>query len=154
MIKINVTKIQLFIHNKDKSEMTDNTKKILTLLKKAQKLAYAPYSKFYVSACILANDNNYYIGCNIENAAYPVGCCAEASAISAMIMGGAKIIKEISVLGSGNLLCSPCGACRQKIREFATESTLIHMYKNNRLEKTMTINELLPESFGPNNLKF
>lgn len=126
--------------------------KLFDLVKKAQECAYAPYSKFNVGACIISENNNYYLGANIENAAYPQGCCAEASAISAMIMAGDKQIKEIAVIGMGELLCTPCGGCRQRIREFGDQSTLIHIFSHSGYKKTFTLDELLPESFGPDNL--
>ena len=82
--------------------------------------AYAPYSKFKVGAAIFDENGKYHVGCNIENAAYPIGNCAEASAISAMIASSGNKIIAISVTGYGNLLCTPCGGCRQRIREFAS----------------------------------
>ena len=86
--------------------------------------AYAPYSNFPVGAAILDQDGAIHVGANIENAAYPVGNCAEASAIAAMIMSGQKRIMKIAVAGgNGELLCTPCGACRQRIREFAAADT-------------------------------
>lgn len=115
--------------------------------------AYAPYSKFKVGAAILAEDDNVYSGCNVENAAYPVGCCAEASAISAMIMAGQKTIKSIAVVGLGDELCTPCGGCRQRIREFAKESAPILICDQNGLRLQTTLGELLPMSFGPDNLQ-
>jgi len=75
-------------------------------------LAYAPYSRFAVGAAILTDSGNLYKGCNVENAAYPIGVCAEASAISAMIMGGDTKIAAIAVAGHGEALCTPCGGCR------------------------------------------
>ncbi len=92
-------------------------------------------------------------GCNIENAAYPQGWCAETSAIAAMIMSGGHSIAEMAVIGSGDLLCTPCGGCRQKIREFATGDVKIHVCgEDGKVKQTFTLNELLPSSFGPENL--
>ncbi len=126
--------------------------KLFELVKKAQSYAYAPYSKFNVGACIISENDNYHLGANVENAAYPQGCCAEASAISAMIMAGDKKIKEIAVIGMGDLLCTPCGGCRQRIREFAILDTPIHIFSQKGYIKTFTLDELLPKSFGPENL--
>lgn len=126
---------------------------IFTMLKAIRSLAYSPYSNFQVAACILAENNKYYTGCNVENAAYPLGCCAEASAISNMILDGAKKIKEISVLGSGNMLATPCGGCRQRIREFATDNCIVHLYTDEGYKQSVTLAELLPLSFGPANLQ-
>tara|TARA_Y100001970_G_C13884026_1_gene675266 strand:+ start:32 stop:454 length:423 start_codon:yes stop_codon:yes gene_type:complete len=120
--------------------------------KEARLKAYAPYSKFLVGAALLSENNNIYIGCNVENAAYPQTQCAEASAIGNLISSGEKIIKEVVVVGSGKLLCSPCGGCRQRLREFSTLITPVHMCNDNAYLKTLTIKELLPDSFGPENL--
>lgn len=118
----------------------------------AMERAYAPYSKFQVGAAILAANGQIYSGCNVENAAYPVGTCAEAGAIAAMVRDGAQQIREIVVIGRGDQLCTPCGGCRQRIREFATPGTRIHVCGPEGLRRTFTRDELLPESFGPENL--
>ena len=115
--------------------------------------AYAPYSSFPVGAAILDEDGAIHAGANIENAAYPVGNCAEASAIAAMIMAGRKRIKKIAVAGGdGDLLCTPCGACRQRIREFAAADTPVLICGPEGLKQSFTLAELLPASFGPENL--
>ena len=119
---------------------------------KVRERAYVPYSKFKVGAAILTEDNHIVVGCNAENAAYPQSQCAEASAIGNMVSQGYSIIKEVLVIGSGDLLCSPCGACRQRIREFASLKTPIHMCNIKKHLKTSTLEELLPDSFGPENL--
>ena len=87
--------------------------------KAAQANAYAPYSRFNVGAAILTPSGAIYAGCNVENAAYPQGACAEAGAISAMALAGERRIAEILVIGDGDALVTPCGGCRQRIREFA-----------------------------------
>lgn len=114
--------------------------------------AYAPYSQFAVGAALLDDLGEIRLGVNVENAAYPIGNCAEASAIAAMILGGGRTIRAIAVAGSGPLLCSPCGGCRQRIREFANEETVVAMAAGGKLAKVMRLAELLPESFGPENL--
>ena len=92
-------------------------------------------------------------GCNIENASYPQGWCAEPSAISALVMAGGRRITEIAVMGNGSTLCTPCGGCRQKIREFASPEVKIHCCtETGELIQTFTLAELLPFSFGPENL--
>ncbi|MGL5117016.1 MAG: cytidine deaminase, partial [Beijerinckiaceae bacterium] len=88
--------------------------------KAAQEKAYVPYSRFRVGAAILADDGCIYAGCNVENAAYPSGACAEVGAVSAMMLGGGKQITALMVVGDGDELCTPCGNCRQRIREFAS----------------------------------
>lgn len=118
----------------------------------AQQKAYAPYSRFKVGAAILADDGAVYPGCNVENAAYPVGACAEAGAISAMIAGGAHAIRAILVIGDGAELVTPCGACRQRIREFAQPETPILIAGAEGVRARFSLAELLPASFGPANL--
>ncbi len=115
--------------------------------------AYAPYSKFKVGAAILDSSGNFHVGCNIENAAYPIGNCAEASAISAMIASDGKEIKAIAVTGYGELLCTPCGGCRQRIREFSALNIPIIIGNEVEIKKIFTLDELLPSSFGPENLQ-
>jgi cytidine deaminase len=126
---------------------------LLAAAKSARLKAYAPYSKFLVGAAVRDENGNIHGGCNIENAAYPQGWCAETSAIAAMVMSGGKSIAEMAVIGSGNLLCTPCGGCRQKIREFAKGDVKIHMLgEAGNIMQTFTLEELLPASFGPENL--
>ncbi len=115
-------------------------------------MAYAPYSRFKVGAAVRAPDGRIFAGCNVENAAYPVGNCAEPIAIGAMVMGGERRITEICVVGAGDKLCTPCGGCRQRIREFADAATLVHIAGPEGLRRTFTLGELLPESFGPEHL--
>jgi cytidine deaminase len=111
--------------------------------------AYAPYSRFQVGVAILADDGKIYSGCNIENAAYPVGNCAEASAIAAMIAGGARRIRRVYVTGPGSAPVTPCGGCRQRLREFADGDVMVisHGVAGEPLHQTVA--ELLPHSFGP-----
>ena len=126
---------------------------LIAAAKAARLKAYAPYSKFLVGAAVRDERGQIHGGCNIENAAYPQGWCAETSAIAAMIMSGGHGIAEMAVIGTGDLLCTPCGGCRQKIREFAKGSVKIHMCgEDGNLKQTFTLDELLPASFGPENL--
>ena len=126
---------------------------LIAAAKSARLKAYAPYSKFLVGAAVCDEHGKIHGGCNIENAAYPQGWCAETSAIAAMVMSGAREIAEMAVIGSGDLLCTPCGGCRQKIREFAKGDVKIHCCsEDGTLLRTFTLNELLPFSFGPENL--
>ena len=126
--------------------------KMLELARKSMARAYAPYSKFSVGAVVKGDNGKLYGGCNVENAAYPQGNCAEASAISAMILDGVQKLDEVVVIGEGDALVTPCGGCRQRIREFANPDTPIHICGPEGLRKTMTLDELLPFSFGPENL--
>ena len=115
--------------------------------------AHAPYSRFYVGAAVRDEQGRVFGGCNIENASYPQGWCAEPSAISALIMGGGKEITEAAVIGNGDTLCTPCGGCRQKIREFAKGDVKIHCCtEDGQLIRSFTLDELLPFSFGPERL--
>src|SRR5579863_6374936 len=121
--------------------------------KAAQQKAYAPYSRFKVGAAILTPSGAIFGGCNVENAAYPQGACAEAGAISAMALAGERRIKEILVVGDGEALVTPCGGCRQRIREFASANAPIHIAGPDGVRATFTLDELLPHSFGPGHLK-
>ena len=114
----------------------------------AMAFAHAPYSKFPVGAAIRAEDGRIYAGANIENLSFPQGWCAEPTAISHMIMGGAKKIVEMAVIAEKLPLCPPCGGCRQKIAEFATARTPIYLCDETGVKKTMTMEELLPHGFA------
>ncbi len=118
----------------------------------AQAQAYAPYSRFKVGAAVLTPSGAIFSGCNVENAAYPQGACAEANAIGAMALAGERRIAEILGVGEGDGLCTPCGGCRQRIREFADARTRVHVAGPQGLRATFTLEELLPHSFGPDHL--
>jgi cytidine deaminase len=120
--------------------------------KAARERAYAPYSRFLVGAAIRAPSGAIYCGCNVENAAYPQGACAEAGAIAAMALAGERKIVEIVVVGDGEDLCTPCGGCRQRIREFADAETRIHVAGLAGVRASFTLEDLLPLSFGPGHL--
>lgn len=118
--------------------------------------AYAPYSKFHVAAAVRGESGRVFVGVNVENAAYPVGNCAEASAIAAMVLAGDRQILEIAVVGGregDGALCTPCGACRQRLREFGAPDLPIHICGPEGFRQTFTLRELLPHSFGPDNLE-
>lgn len=114
--------------------------------------AYAPYSQFQVGAAILDENGIIHTGVNVENAAYPQGSCAEAGAIAAMVMAGGKAIQAIAVSGRGDELCTPCGGCRQRIREFATADTPVVICGEDTIKAEFTLGDLLPHNFGPDNL--
>ena len=120
--------------------------------KKVRERAHVPYSQFKVGAALLSEDKTIIVGCNVENAAYPQSQCAEASAIGNLVSQGFSNIIEVVVIGSGDILSSPCGGCRQRLREFASLNIPIHMCNINGHLKTLTLAELLPDSFGPENL--
>jgi cytidine deaminase len=115
--------------------------------------AYAPYSHFHVGAAIRSSSGAVYTGCNVENAAYPQGWCAEASAIAAMVTAGDRVITDVLVVCDGDDLSTCCGGCRQKLREFAPLDTPIHVAGLEGVRRVFTLGELLPASFGPENLE-
>ena len=132
--------------------ISDNFEKLFLEAKNVRENAHVPYSQFKVGAALLTENGSIISGCNVENAAYPQSQCAEASAIGNLLSNGYKKIIEVVVIGSGNLLCSPCGGCRQRLREFASLDVSIHMCNSEGHLKTLTLAELLPDSFGPENL--
>ncbi|TFJ93844.1 cytidine deaminase [Lentibacillus salicampi] len=120
------------------------------LLKEAKdikKKAYVPYSKFSVGAAILTSSGKIYTGCNIENAAYPVSCCAERVAIFKAIADGVHDFSEMAVVADTERPVPPCGSCRQVMSEFFDSSMKIHLSNLHNDTKTVTMEELLPFSF-------
>jgi cytidine deaminase len=114
--------------------------------------AYVPYSHFPVGAAVRSATGRVYVGCNVENAAYPQGLCAEASALAAMVSAGDREVAVVLTVCEGDMLSTCCGGCRQKIREFATPATVIHVAGPEGVRRTYSMEELLPDSFGPENL--
>ncbi|MBV9290377.1 MAG: cytidine deaminase [Hyphomicrobiales bacterium] len=135
------------------SKSADALAALFAAAREAQSNAYAPYSRFRVGAALRAPSGAVYAGGNVENAAYPEGVCAETSAIAAMAAAGERRIKEICVVGDGEALCTPCGGCRQRIREFADGETLVHVAGIEGVRRSFRLAELLPESFGPGHLR-
>ena len=121
----------------------------LELLQTAMKRAYAPYSDFAVGAVVRGESGRLYSGANVENAAYPQGWCAEASALAAMVMGGENRLTEVAVMAEGDQVCTPCGGCRQKLKEFALPGTQVLCYSPDELRATFLLETLLPHAFGP-----
>lgn len=118
----------------------------------AQHRAYAPYSNYRVGAAVLDDQGRIHAGCNVENAAYPEGLCAEAGALSAMVLAGSTRARAVLVVGSGGAWVTPCGGCRQKLREFCGPDTPILTANADTLGPDYTLAQLLPESFGPEHL--
>jgi cytidine deaminase len=114
--------------------------------------AYAPYSGFAVGAAVLDEEGRVFAGANVENAAYPQSVCAEAAAIAAMVAAGGRRIAAIAVAGPDGPPCTPCGGCRQKIREFAAPETPVLVCGLAGVARRFTLGELLPASFGPEHL--
>src|SRR5260221_8088123 len=119
--------------------MSDRLREMIALAQGAMKRSYAPYSNFPVGAVLRGANGKLYTGCNVENAAYPQGQCAEATAIGAMIMDGEQRIVEALVMGGGEDLIVPCGGCRQRLREFADDSVEIHLCDTKGVRQTATL---------------
>ena len=116
--------------------------------KKAAENAYAPYSKFAVGAAVLTRAGNVYCGCNVENAAYPQGWCAETSALANMIGAGEREVAEICVFAERGRLATPCGGCLQKLAEFGDEKMRVHLCDENGIAQTCALGDLFPRAFG------
>jgi len=125
---------------------------MLEMARRALANAHAPYSGFRVGACVRAASGRLYAGCNVENAAYPVGQCAEAGAIGAMVAEGDQMIVEVLVLTERAELCAPCGRCRQQLFEFSSADTRVYLCGPEGVRATTTMGALLPLAFGPDTL--
>ena len=138
----------------DQSSTSDNA--LITAAIDAMTRAYAPYSKFAVGAAVRDEQGQVHCGVNVENAAYPNGICAETAAIAMMVNAGGQRVDRIAIAGgtdADDILCTPCGGCRQRIREFATPDTVIIIASPDGEQRRFTLADLLPHSFGPENLK-
>jgi cytidine deaminase len=123
--------------------------KLLAMARQASSRAYAPYSQYRVGAAVLTEAGNIFTGCNVENISYGLTICAERNAIAAAVAseGGDKMkIKAIAVANELNTPCSPCGACRQVIREFGSQSVVIFQAEEGI--QTISATQLLPEGFS------
>ena len=129
-----------------------NEESYITATKEAMNKAYVPYSNYQVGALIVTKNGNTYSGCNVENASYPLGNCAEAAAIASMVLAGEKYIRMIYVMTKNDEGGIPCGGCRQRIREFSDENTQIIMCSPDGVQQRINLSELLPNSFGPEHL--
>ncbi len=112
--------------------------------------AHAPYSNFRVGAAVRGASGRVFAGSNVENASYPLGNCAEASALAALVTAGERRITEALVLAAGERLCTPCGGCRQRLAEFGAPELPVHLCGPDGLRRTVTLGELLPLSFSLN----
>lgn len=128
-------------------------KDLLESARSAQANAHAPYSGFRVGASIRTSSGTLYNGCNVENSAYPEGICAEGAAIAAMVSAGEREITEVLVIGSGHAVCSPCGGCRQKLGEFSSKDTPVHMCNEAGERTTLSMGELLPHAFNADSME-
>jgi len=132
--------------------MTDQ--ELVDLAREAARKAYAPYSNFHVGCAIESVDGEVVTGANMENACYRLGVCAEQSALTAaQHRFGLDKVARISVSGGeGDIVCTPCGGCRQKLREFAADDLKIHLCGPDGVHRTVTLGSLFPMSFGPHHL--
>ena len=111
--------------------------------------AYAPYSNYPVGALIVTENGHTFAGCNVENASYPEGNCAETAAIAAMVMAGHQRIQKIYIISQDDQGATPCGGCRQRIREFSDNNTPVILCSPAGVQRRLTLAELLPHAFGP-----
>jgi len=118
----------------------------------ARQRAYAPYSRFAVGAALLDEQGRIHAGCNVENAAYPQGLCAEAVALGQLVLAGGTSVLAALVVGEAAQPVTPCGGCRQKLREFATDDTPVWSADLHAITARHTLGALLPASFGPDHL--
>lgn len=115
--------------------------------------AHAPYSGFAVGAALLDDEGRIHVGCNVENAAYPQGLCAEAAAIGAMVAAGGRAIVAVALVAGQGRPATPCGGCRQRLREFAGDEVAVRCSSVDGVVLDTTMGALLPMSFGPEALR-
>jgi len=118
-----------------------------------RKKAYAPYSRYWVGCVVRDDKNRLHTGCNVENASYPAGLCAERVAITKMISEGGNRIKELILVGSSDGPVLPCGMCRQVIQEFGAKSTIISVDPKKRQATVVQFSDIFPEAFTPEHLQ-
>lgn len=131
----------------------DQRDALIAAAREVRQRAHAPYSRFPVGAAVLDEQGRIHAGCNVENAAYPQGWCAEASALAVMVAAGGQQVRAVAVVGVADQPVTPCGGCRQKLREFAASDCPIWVADMSTLLAMHTLGELLPHSFGPDHLK-
>lgn len=125
---------------------------LLELALGARANAYAPYSGFKVGAAVRCADGSVFVGCNVENVAYPEGTCAEAGAIAAMVAAGRTRIVEVLVVADSPEPVTPCGGCRQKLAEFAAADAPVVLADLNGERARSTVGALLPGAFVPEHM--
>ncbi len=130
----------------------DDIEKLFEEARRAQAKAYARYSGYAVGAALRAASGRIYAGCNVENAAYPLSQCAEANAVAAMVLGGDREITAVAIVGPGEVLCTPCGGCRQALAEFGQADLPIHICGPAGDVVEESLGALIPRAFGPENL--
>jgi cytidine deaminase len=130
----------------------DLRERLLAAARAVRDHAHAPYSRFAVGAAVMDEQGRIHAGCNVENAAYPQGWCAETSAIAAMVAAGGRRVMAVAVCAVADAPVTPCGGCRQKLREFAADDCPILASDPTGLRRRYTLGELLPHGFGPDHL--
>lgn len=126
---------------------------MIQIARRAMARAHCPYSNFPVGACLRTANDQLFSGCNVENASFPEGWCAETSAIAAMVLAGETRIEEVVVMATGTEACAPCGGCRQRLAEFSSPETRIHLCGPEGLRLTVTLGEILPRAFDGSQLE-
>lgn len=132
--------------------MNERIKTMLILARQAMQRAYNPYSNFFVGACYYADNQKFYAGCNIENISYSLTLCAEAAALAQMVSDGGKRIMEVVIVADSDKIISPCGACRQRLQEFADKAAKVYLFNNRNDYQITTVGELLPGAFNSDNM--
>ena len=130
----------------------EEREKMLDLAYEAMNRAYTPYSHFQVGACLKGKSGTYYLGCNIESASYTPTNCAERTAVFKAVSEGERDFEAIVIVCSGKNPAAPCGVCRQVLREFCTDDMPVVFADGKRNYIESTLGELLPHSFGPEDL--
>ncbi len=130
-------------------EMTVDEQQLIDAAKKVRPNAHAPYSGYLVGAALIDDTGTLHTGCNVENAAFPEGTCADANAIGSMVAAGGKRIVAIAAVGGSDKIeaCTPCGGCRQSISEFSDENTRVILIGDGNSIDSYSIDELLPAAF-------
>ena len=134
------------------AEMDEQTRRLFEAARAVQANAHVPYSNYHVGCALITDSGAMFSGANVENAAYPQGLCAEATALAVMASAGERVVSVILTICDSTFLATSCGGCRQKIREFATPDTVIHACGPDGLWATYSMEGLLPDSFGPEHL--
>ncbi len=133
------------------TEPRERLEELVVAAREARERAYAPYSRFFVGAAILADDGRVFTGANVENASYGLSMCAERTAVHHAVAQGMRRLVAVAVSASGETPAWPCGACRQVLHEFGPEAIVVTEAPDGRREER-TLPQLLPDAFGPDDL--
>lgn len=135
------------------SQLDPKIRKLVRIALRAQKRAYAPYSRYRVGCVLEDSSGRQFTGCNVENASYPAGLCAERTAIVKMVSEGGKTIREIVLVGSSSDPVLPCGMCRQVIQEFGPQCRVTSVNPKGTQFRQIPFSDLFPFGFTPDKLK-